>query len=333
MRLEEIVLLVPDGRSITALMNVTSIRSEEDELESEVVTLQDMTPLEELERLGAEFLTMVRHELRAPLASIKGSAATLIRSGDSPGPAEALQFDGIIDDQAEHMRGLITDLLDVAPIETGTLSTSPEASEPSLLVDRARNSYLSGGGRNQIHIDTELDLPQVMAYQRRIVQVLVNLLNNAARNSPESSVITVSARRDGVHVLFSVADEGVGVPAERLPHLFRKHSHIDEKDPGGIAGSGVGLAICKGIVEAQGGRMWAESEGHNRGALFSFILPVARDAVYEESKDQPHSPSRPRRSRRGRTRVPGGRLRPADAPVRPGGSHGGGLRRHGNRRP
>ncbi|MDE2939474.1 MAG: HAMP domain-containing sensor histidine kinase [Chloroflexota bacterium] len=212
---------MPDGRSITALMSVTSIRSEEDEVESVVVTLQDMTPLEELERLVAEFLTMVRHELRAPLASIKGSAATLIGSGDSLDPAEALRFHRIVDDQAEHMRGLITDLLDVARIETGTLSTSPEASEPSLLVDRARNSYLSGGGRNQIHIDTELDLPQVMADQRRIVQVLVNLLSNAAGRSPESSVITVSARTDGVHVVFSVADEGVGVPAERLPHLLR----------------------------------------------------------------------------------------------------------------
>ncbi|MDE2844399.1 MAG: ATP-binding protein, partial [Chloroflexota bacterium] len=215
-----------------------------------MVSLQDMTPLEELERLRAEFLTMVSHELRAPLASIKGSAATLIGSGDSLDPAEALQFHRIIDDQAEHMRSLITDLLDVARIKTGTLSASPESTEPAVLVDQARNSFLSGGGRNHIHIDMEMDLPQVMADRCRIVQVLVNLLNNSARHSPESSVITVSARGDGVHVVFSVADEGVGVPAERLPHLFTKHSRIDEKDPGGIAGSGVGLAICKGIVEA-----------------------------------------------------------------------------------
>ena len=302
-RLEEIVLLLPDGRSFTALMNITSVRSEGDEVESVVVTLQDMTPLEELERLRAEFLTMVSHELRAPLSSIKGSAATLIGSGDSLDPAEALQFHRIIDDQAEHMRNLITDLLDVARIETGTLSAFPEPSEPSVLVDQARNSFLSGGGRNNVHIDLELDLPQVMADRRRIVQVLVNLLNNAARHSPESSVITVRARREGVHVALSVADEGVGVPAERLPHLFRKHSRIDEKDPGGIAGSGVGLAICKGIVEAHGGRIWAESEGHNRGALFSFILPVAREVGYEESRDHPRTPGRPRRSRRGRIRV------------------------------
>ena len=211
-RLEEIVLRVPDGRSITALMNVTSIRSDEGDVESVVVTLQDMTPLQELERLRADFLAMVSHELRAPLSSIKGSAATLIGSGDSLNPAEALQFHRIIDDQADHMRSLITDLLDVARIETGTLSVSPEASEVAVLVDRARNSFLSGGGRNNIDIDVELDLPQVMADRRRIVQVLVNLLTNAARHSPESSVITVSALKEGVHAIFSVTDRGVGCP-------------------------------------------------------------------------------------------------------------------------
>ena len=228
-RLEEIVLRVPDGRSVTVLLNATPIRSENGQVESFVITLQDMTPLEELERLRAEFLTMVSHELRAPLTSIKGSAATLIGAEGSLDPAEALQFHRIIDDQAEHMRSLITDLLDVARIETGTLSVSQEASEAAVLVDRARNTFLTGGGRSNIRIDMELDLPQVMADRRRIVQVLVNLLNNAARHSPESSVITVSVRREDVHIAFSVIDEGEGVSADRLPHLFRKHSRIDDE--------------------------------------------------------------------------------------------------------
>ena len=302
-RLEEIVLVVPDGRSTPALMNVTSIRSQEGEVESVVVTLQDMTPLEELQRLRAEFLTMVSHELRVPLTSIKGSAATLIESGESLDPAEALQFHRIIDDQAEHMRSLIIDLLDVARIETGTLSVSPEASETAGLVDQARNSFLNGGGRHNIQIDIELDLTQVTADQRRIVQVLVNLLNNAARHSPESSVITVSAKREGVHIAFSVTDEGEGVSPDRLPHLFSKHSRTDKEDPGGIEGSGVGLAICKGIVEAHGGRIWAESEGHNKGARFSFILPVAGNAGYDLSEDRRQTSGRQRQSKKGRIRV------------------------------
>ena len=302
-RLEEIVLLGPDGRSITALMNVTSIRSEEGQVESVVVTLQDMTPMEEMERLRADFLAMVSHELRAPLTSIKGSAATLIGSGDSLDPAEALQFHRIIDDQTEHMRNLITDLLDVARIETGTLSVAAEASEVVVLVDRARNAFLSGGGRNNIHIDVELDLPPVMADRRRIMQVLVNLLTNAARHSPESSVITVSVRREGFHVAFSVVDEGEGISADRLPHLFRKHSRIDGDAPSGIEGSGVGLAICKGIVEAHGGRIWAESKGYGMGARFFFTLPVVAESGFGASEDPAQTPGRARQSKRGSTRV------------------------------
>ena len=302
-RLEEIALRVPDGRSISALMNVTSLRSEDGEVESVVVTLQDMTPLEELDRLRTEFLKMVSHELRAPLTSIKGSTAILIESGESLDPAEALQFHRIINDQAEHMRSLITDLLDMAHIETGTLSVYAEASEATVLVDRARNAFLSAGGRNNIRIDVALDLPQIKADRRRIVQVLVNLLNNAARYSPETSPITVSASSDGVHVTYSVADEGEGVSSDNLPHLFRKHTGIESSDPSDTSSTGVGLAICKGIVEAHGGRIWAESEGKGKGSRFSFTLPVVGDAEPNASEGAVQTRRRPRQTIGGRTRV------------------------------
>ena len=103
--------------------------TEEGELESVVVTLQDMTAVEELERLRAEFLGMVSHELRAPLTSIKGSAATVLGSSTDLDPAVVRQFFRIIEEQADHMHGLVADLLDVARIETGTLPVSPEPAE------------------------------------------------------------------------------------------------------------------------------------------------------------------------------------------------------------
>ena len=120
------------------------------------------------------------------------------------------------------MRGLIGDLLDAGRIEAGMLSVSPEPSEVAALVDRARNTFLSGGGRHTVHIDLPPDLPPVMADRRRIVQVLNNLFANAARHSPESAPIRVSAERGDVHVAVSVSDEGRGVAPELLPHLFRK---------------------------------------------------------------------------------------------------------------
>ena len=279
-RAEEIVIEVPDGGSVTTLVNATPIRSEGGEVVSVVVTLQDMTPLEELERLRAEFLGMVSHELRTPLAAIKGSAATLTEAASDLDPAEMLQFFRIIGEQSDHMRDLIGDLLDVARIETGDLPVAPVAADVASLVDEARSRFQSGGGRNNLRIDLSPELPLVMADGRRIIQVLNNLLSNAARHSHEASAIGVSAVREGYHVAVSVTDEGRGIAAERLPHLFRKFSRIDGEDRRrDIAGSGLGLAICKGIVEAHGGRIWAESDGPGLGARFTFTIPVAGDAA------------------------------------------------------
>ncbi len=302
LRAEEIVLKVPDGRSITVLLNATPILSDEGSVESVVVTMQDMADVEEMERLRAEFLAMVSHELRAPLASIKGSTATVLESPTDLDPAVVRQFFRLIGEQADLMHGLVSDLLDVARIETGTLTVSPEPAEAAALVERARSAFTSAGGRSNLAIEVESALPLVMADRRRIVQVLVNLLTNAARHSSGSSVIRVNAVRKELHVAFSVADEGRGIPAESLPHLFRKFSRVQSEEQGGD--TGLGLAICKGIVEAHGGRIWAESDGPGLGARFTFILPTVGEAGSATAGSSPSFSTRsPRPGRRERVRV------------------------------
>ena len=288
MRAEEILLSVPDGRSVRTLINVTPIRGAHGEVVSVVVTMQDLAPLEELERLRAEFLGMVSHELRAPLTSIKGSAAAVLGAAPALPRAEMLQFFRIVDSQADHMQGLIGNLLDAGRIEAGTLSVDPEPSEVSALVDQARNTFLSGGARHAVHIDLPPDLPRVMADRDRIVQVINNLLSNAARHSPESSPIRLEAARDGVHVAVSVRDEGRGVPPEMLGRLFRKHVALSGGNAeSGLVATGLGLAICKGLVEAHGGRIRAESAGVGQGARFTFTLP----AVEREDSGGPVRPA------------------------------------------
>ena len=209
-RSEEIVFRAPDGRSVTMLVNATPIRSRAGEVQSYVVTLQDLTELEDLERLRAEFLGMVSHELRTPLTSIKGSTTVLMNDASDLDPAEVRQFHRIIDDQTDHMSDLISDLLDVARIETGALPVSPEPRDMARLVDEARSRFESAGGRHTLQIDIPPDLPRVLADRRRIVQVLNNLFTNASRHSHESTAIRVAAVRDGVHVSVSVADHGRG---------------------------------------------------------------------------------------------------------------------------
>ena len=273
-RAEEIVLSVPDGRSVSMLVNVTPILAEDGAVISVVVTMQDLAPLQELERLRAEFLGMVSHELRAPLAAIKGSAATLLEEGTDLEAAEMHEFFRIIHEQAGHMRSLIGALLDAGRIEAGMLSISPEPSEVAVLVDQARNTFLTSGGRHAVLIDIPHELPRVMADRRRVAQVLTNLFSNAAKRSSESASIRVTAARDGVHVAISVADEGRGIAPELLPRLFQKYSAVGDGGTRPIAGSGLGLVICKGLVEAHGGRIRAESDGPGQGSLFTFTLPA-----------------------------------------------------------
>ena len=282
-RAEEMTLSVPDGRRVTTLVNSTPIRSPDGAVESVVVTLQDLAPLEELERLRAEFLAMVSHELRTPLSSIKGSTATVLGASRTPDPAEMLQFFRVIDEQADHMRNLIGDLLDQGRIESGTLSVSPEPTEVAGLIDQAWTT-LRSGGRHALRVDLPEDLPWVMVDRGRIAQVLSNLFSNAAKHSPESSPIQVAAARDGVHVAISVSDEGRGVPPDLLPHLFRKHAGaVGGARSRGLGSQGLGLAICKGLVEVHGGRIWAESGGAGRGTRFTFTVPVAEEAGRTEA--------------------------------------------------
>ena len=301
-RAEEIVLSAPDGRSVTTLINSTPIRAEDGAVVSVVVTMQDLAPLQELERSRTQFISMVSHELRDPLSSIKGSAVTLLEDAAELDPAEMREFHRIILAHADHMRRLISDLLDAGRIDAGTLTVSPETSEVAVLIDQARSTFESGGSRHTLKMDLPSDLPRVMADRQRVRQVLNNLFSNATRNAPESSAIRVSAVLDGEHVAVSVRDEGRGLAADRLPHLFRKHGVLKDGDrPPGVAGSGLGLAICKGLVEAHGGRIWAESEGIGKGLCITFTIPVAevtRDTTREsvpvdpEHIDAAHEPKR-----------------------------------------
>ena len=188
-------------------------------MESVTVTLQDMTALEELERLRAEFLAMISHELRAPLASIKGSAATLTGSAESLDPAEMLLFFRIIEQQADQMSGLITDLLDMARIETGALPVSAEPADPAILVDQARNTFLSGGspepGPDRLGAGPAPRYGGPAPHRPGAWSTFCTTPPGTRRN-PRGSAWASCGKED--YVAFSVADEGRGLSPELLPY-------------------------------------------------------------------------------------------------------------------
>lgn len=279
-RAEELVIERADGSRVTVLVNATPIRSGSGRITSLVATVQDLTPLEELERLRAEFLGMVSHELRAPLALIKGSAATAQGASFGLDPAETRQMFRIIEEQADHMRDLINNLLDLSRIEAGTLSVVPEPTDISAVIEQAKNAFVGSG--HQVSVETDLigDLPRVAADRQRLVQVLYNLLSNASKYSRRWSTVSVSASRQDRQVAVSVTDEGIGIAPERLPRLFSKFSSTEgAAEDQHQNGYGLGLAICKGIVEAHGGRIWAESDGPGRGTRFTFTVPTVEGAA------------------------------------------------------
>ena len=285
-RAEEILIGLPDGRTVTTLVNATPVYSDEGEIVSAVAVIQDMTPLEEIERLRNDFLAMVSHELRTPLTTIKGCTGIVLGSSDPLDMSEILQYFRMIDEQSDHLRGLVNNLLDLTRIEAGALSVTPEPTDVKALVDRAMSAFLRRGARNTVDVGLAADLPLISADGRRITQVLDNLLSNASKYSSDFSTIRVTASRDGFFVTVSVTDAGRGIPPEQLARLFGKFSRLDDVGSAQrIVGEGLGLAICKGIIEAHGGRIWAENRVEEPGTRITFTVPAAAEPVREPYVD------------------------------------------------
>ena len=287
-RAEEILFDLPGGRKVATLVNATPIYSDDGNIVSAIAVIQDMTPLEEIERLRNDFLAMVSHELRTPLTTIKGCTSVVLGSSDPLDVSELLQYFRMIDEQSDNLRSLVNNLLDMTRIEAGALSVTPKPTDVVSLIEEAKAAFLHRGARNTVEVDLDPDLPLAAADGRRMTQVLDNLLSNASKYSPESSTIRVTGSRDGFHVAISVTDEGRGISSEHLAGLFKKFSRIDD---GGrdqeLVGEGLGLAICKGIIEAHGGRIWAYSDGGQRGTRITFTIPEAAGAARVSSDDSP----------------------------------------------
>jgi PAS domain S-box-containing protein len=250
----------------------------------------------EVERVRNEFLGVISHELKTPLTVIKGSAAMALSTRSFPDRDQAMELFQVIDDQAERLRELVRNLLDLTRIEAGALSVSPQEENLREVIDEAMATFDKTGEMHRVQLHIGRGLPPILVDRRRIVQVLLNLLTNASKYSPPMAPIKLTARVDRGELLVRVEDSGMGIPPDKLPLLFQKFTQLHA---GGDHGTGLGLAISKGIVEAHGGRIWAESEGAGKGATFSFALPVAVGAPARPAADSPapaqQAPARKRR--------------------------------------
>lgn len=222
--------------------------------------------------LKLQFLGMVSHELRTPLASIKGFASTLLATDVEFGAEQQQQFISIIDTEADRLRGLVDQLLDLSSLQAGTLQIFPEPQTVGALLDFARAQLVTLTAAHHLEIDIPDPTLPVMADGQRIAQVLVNLVGNAVKYAPAGTTITFRAVPDGGETaLISVTDQGPGIPAEerlQVFELFHRSSGAKARQKG----VGLGLAICKGLVEAHGGRIWIDDNPEGTGTRISFTL-------------------------------------------------------------
>ena len=273
---EEVVIHLQGGRAITTLVNARPIRRDDGEIVSVVATIQDISSLEEVKRQRAEFLNKVSYELRIPLTAIKGSASTLLNSRHAVDPAETRQFLRVIDEQTDHMRGLINDLVDITHIEAGTLSINPEPTEVADLLDQVREGYTHGIAPNgRVEFELPQSLPKVMADNRRILHVLSTLAASASAYSSETSDVRIKVVPMDLYVAFTVDDKTSGAVSLQPANESGSPSRSIQRALGTRNGRGdLGITICRGIVEAHGGRLWVEEGDGGEWGGFSFTIPV-----------------------------------------------------------
>jgi two-component system, OmpR family, phosphate regulon sensor histidine kinase PhoR len=245
---------------------------------SAIVLLRDITQLAQLERARREMVANVSHELRTPLASIKLLVETL---QGSPPPDVTERMLGQIADELESMTHLVDELRELSQIESGRLVMSMRPTRIESIIERAMSRLRPQAERRRLELisDAHPDLPPALMDSERIGQVLLNLLNNALKFTPEGGTITVTAKLISVAqaeqaLLVQVNDTGIGIPASETERVFERFYKVDRARTRNSGGTGLGLAIAKHLVEGHGGRIWVESK-EGVGSTFSFLLPVA----------------------------------------------------------
>jgi signal transduction histidine kinase len=238
--------------------------------------LQDTRALEEANRLKAEVISTLAHEMRTPLTSIKGYSTALLMDEGIFGPETQREFLQIIDEECTVLQGLIQDLLESSIIEAGFLKLELQ---PVILPRLARaivDDFIHVSKKHRFLVDFPPGFPIVDADPDRVAQVLRNLLDNAVKYSPDGGLVVVRGQVGEDEVIISVADQGVGIAPEHLNRLFEKFFRVESGLGRHVVGSGLGLPICHAIVESHGGRIWAESE-LGQGTILYFTLPLRHD--------------------------------------------------------
>jgi PAS domain S-box-containing protein len=267
-------LIQPDGSERWVSGTFSPVR---DENGSGVVlvTLRDIADQKEQERMHRDFVSMAAHELRSPLTAIKGFTRTLMLKADQLGDERRNEYLSMVNEQSNRLAHLVDDLMAVSRIDSGRVSLEPRALEIDVtlagLLDQFRGKW---AGRTISVTHAASDVPPVFADPHKLEEILINLIDNAVKYSPADRPVEVAIGHDHGQVLITVTDHGDGIAPDEIPNLFQKFARITSGAAAEVPGTGLGLYIVKGFVEAHGGTVWVDSVP-GEGSRFSFTLPAA----------------------------------------------------------
>jgi signal transduction histidine kinase len=262
-----------DGTAIPVEYNANPIM-EEGRILGMVVAFQDVSERRRLEKMKDEFISTVSHELRTPLTSLRASLGLISSGALDKRPEKQRQMVEMAIGNCDRLVRLVNDILDFDSVEKGKLPLDRRPTEPSGLLRRAAD--VAHSAATQTHISFRIDAApaKVLADEPRILKVLNELVSNAIKFSPPETLVRLTAQPTGEgEIRFSVEDQGRGIAPEKLEKIFDRFQQGDASDSRALGGTGLGLALCRSIVEQHGGRIWAESQpGH--GSRFLFTLPA-----------------------------------------------------------
>jgi PAS domain S-box-containing protein len=229
--------------------------------------------LEKLDRMRSEFVSLVSHQLRAPLTNVLGALSRIEVSCDNRN-ATCTRMMSVVAQQVGRLDRLVRDILNTARIEAGELNLQAEPFSIIPVVRQVVQQVQAGASDRTFRLPAKPGLPMAFADRDRVVEVLANLLDNALKYSPPAEPVALDVRADDKEIVVSVRDWGPGLPPDDLQRVFQKFYRSDSGDAQAAYGYGLGLYVCQRLVAAMGGRVWAEN-ALDGGAVFSFSLPVA----------------------------------------------------------
>lgn len=266
------MVTTPDGRRIHIGITYAVLRGPDGQLREAIANVRDITRSKEAEELKSTFVSIVSHELKTPVAIIKGYAGTLRREDANWDPETLFKGLQVIEEESDRLDQLISNLLEASRIQTGELRLDLAPLQIVGLVKKLVDDFRTQTDKHTFAVDFPPEFPSVWVDFERIRMVLSNLLSNAIKYSPEGGEIKVGGWAEKERVVIYVSDEGIGIPESEIPHVFERFYRVDNRLSRTTAGTGLGLFLCQAAVEAHGGEIWVRSQP-GQGSTFCFSLP------------------------------------------------------------